>query len=256
MLYFGFRALPVISVALQARSDIEFGVSSYRALLKPNYLNFSSSSLSAIKMEKCISVRLGEFSSRFECTETLEVPFKSVIGLVGKIGSGKSYFLRALCSAFNNINSRPHIDSYKDRHSNIVCSRAAYVGARGYIFSGSLLDNIFPFSPLSENERKSLLLPVINEFFPDFKSIIHIDDISKNGLSTGQQCLVSILRAYFSNSEVLCLDEPTSSMDLELEESFCRFILEMKVNCTLFIVTHRQKPLQFCTKVLTISTGR
>lgn len=60
-------------------------------------------------------------------------------------------------------------------------------------------------------------------------------------LSSGQQQLIGALRAYFSNTEVVLLDEVTSDMDGAIETEVIQLIKNMARTRIVLFVTHKIK---------------
>ena len=78
-------------------------------------------------------------------------------------------------------------------------------------------------------------------------------------LSGGQQQRVALGRALVSEPEVLLMDEPLSSLDLELNQKLRKELLRLqeKLKITLLYVTHdREEAAEIATRVVTIKEGR
>ena len=74
------------------------------------------------------------------------------------------------------------------------------------------------------------------------------DDGSK--LSGGQIQRLGIARALFKNSELLILDESTSSLDLATEELILKTLSGFKK--TIIIISHKLNTLKNCDKIYEI----
>ena len=78
-----------------------------------------------------------------------------------------------------------------------------------------------------------------------FKNVMN-KKVGKLGskLSGGQRQIVWILRSLFSESKMVILDEPTSSMDLKTKEKIIKLIKELSLDRNLIIITHDKKLLE------------
>ena len=79
-----------------------------------------------------------------------------------------------------------------------------------------------------------------------------IDENGKN-LSGGQIQRIGIARALYNNPKILILDESTSSLDKDTEESFLNIIKNLKNTLTIIIISSKQNPLSICDKIYKIS---
>lgn len=69
-------------------------------------------------------------------------------------------------------------------------------------------------------------------------------DQSALQLSGGQQQRLCLGRALMSEPEILLLDEPTSSLDVQASVKIEQLLLELKKHCTIIIVSHYQDQVQ------------
>ena len=68
-------------------------------------------------------------------------------------------------------------------------------------------------------------------------------------LSGGQIQRIGIARALFKNSELLILDEPTSSLDNATESLVIDGIKKLKREKTIILISHRVNTLKNCDKI-------
>ena len=74
--------------------------------------------------------------------------------------------------------------------------------------------------------------------------MIHLNPKSKIAdLSISQQQMVEIARAVFKNASVVIMDEPTSSLDEEIQSAFLDqlFLQKEKTGSSLLMVSHNQR---------------
>ena len=82
-------------------------------------------------------------------------------------------------------------------------------------------------------------------------------DVKERGamLSVGQRQLISFIRAYVHQTEVLILDEATSSIDSESEEMIKHATSVLTKDRTSIIVAHRLSTIKNADKILVIDKG-
>ena len=72
-------------------------------------------------------------------------------------------------------------------------------------------------------------------------------------VSGGESQRISLARALYKNSEILVLDEFTSSLDSKTEKKIIDNLSE--INKTMIIVSHRLSSLTICDKIYEINEG-
>ena len=73
--------------------------------------------------------------------------------------------------------------------------------------------------------------------------------------SIGQWQKISIARAFYSDSDVLILDEPTASLDAIAEQEIYNEFDRLREDKTTFFVSHRLSSATVATKILVLSAG-
>ena len=79
--------------------------------------------------------------------------------------------------------------------------------------------------------------------------------ISKEMLSAGQEQLLYICRAFFSNAEIFIFDEINSKLDYESEEKIFAALEKLTEKKTVIIIAHKLKILELVDKVLIMENG-
>lgn len=82
--------------------------------------------------------------------------------------------------------------------------------------------------------------------------------VSERGtsLSVGQRQLISFIRAYVYNPEILILDEATSSVDTESELLIQNAIEKITENRTSIIIAHRLSTIRKADKIMVMDHGK
>ena len=75
-------------------------------------------------------------------------------------------------------------------------------------------------------------------------------------LSSGQIQRIGIARALYKNSEILILDEFTSSLDKKNEEKIMRTIIDLKKTHTIIMISHNSELVKLCDKKIYISSKK
>ena len=101
-----------------------------------------------------------------------------------------------------------------------------------------------------------------NQRVTDILKLVHLDsyiDSKPAQLSGGQQQRVALARALILQPQALLMDEPLSSLDIELSQRLRKEILQLhqKIGFTLLYVTHnRQEAFDIGTRVVIMNQGK
>ena len=81
--------------------------------------------------------------------------------------------------------------------------------------------------------------------------------LGENGiiLSGGLKQRLAIARAIVKDSEIILLDEATSSLDNEIQEHVMTAIKNISKDYTILIIAHRLSTIKDCDKILVINEG-
>jgi ATP-binding cassette, subfamily B, bacterial len=74
-------------------------------------------------------------------------------------------------------------------------------------------------------------------------------------LSGGERQRISLARAFLRDSPVLILDEPTSSVDVQTENSILAATEKLMEGRTTFMIAHRLNTLRSCNIILVLEQG-
>ncbi|KAI9685108.1 MAG: hypothetical protein M1820_010837, partial [Bogoriella megaspora] len=166
--------------------------------------------------------------------KNISLSFPSGVTVVcGKVGSGKTALLQALLGELDTV------DGDYERPDQMV----GYCAQTPWLQSMSIRDNILFSTPYDETRYKSVLEACA--LIPDLANFKHGDlsNIGENGigLSGGQKARVALARAFYSNANILFLDDPISALDHQTAELIVRRCLTgpLAEGKTIVLVTHR-----------------
>jgi subfamily B ATP-binding cassette protein HlyB/CyaB len=184
----------------------------------------------------------------------------SMLGIVGRSGSGKSTIARLLQGINREFAGFVKIDGNELRAINLRHLRRSFgvVLQDNFLFRGSVRDNIIASRPglTMEDAVRAARLAGAEDFIermPDGYDTI-IEEGSPN-LSGGQRQRLAIARALITDPPILILDEPTSALDPESEALVNANILRIGRNRTTVIVSHRLSSLTKCDQILVMDKG-
>ena len=182
-------------------------------------------------------------------------------GIFGPTGAGKSTILELLLMNYKPKNGQIIIDDveFDDSYLLDYRSKIALVSQENLFFNNTLIYNL-TFG-LNKKIKESEILKVLdtvdlkNEILKNKKKLNYNIGESGNKFSGGQKQRLSLARALLSSYEILILDEPTSSLDNETEDTIIKVIKKIQGNKTIIIVSHSEKIMKICDNVYTITNG-
>ena len=128
-----------------------------------------------------------------------------------------------------------------------------------WLFSGTLRDNV---AMGQQDIGDDMVLRCLTAAGARFVTVggeagldMHIEERGNN-LSGGQKQAVILARAIVFRPKVYLLDEPTSAMDRQMEDSVLDTLTTQLTDRTLVIVTHKPSLVAMCDRVLVLSQGR
>lgn len=184
------------------------------------------------------------------------------VGLIGKVGSGKTTLCRLLAGLYPPSEGMYRLDGVDARQYAAADLRRAVrlVGAETALFSGTVRDNLAMADPAVENARlrRAAELAGLTEFLAAHEAGFD-RDVGERGdkLSSGQQRLLALARAFVDPFRVLVLDEPSANLDRWTEAMLAdRIRTALEPGQTLILSTHRFPMLDLVDRLIVIDQGR
>ncbi len=192
---------------------------------------------------------------------SLAVPAGTVLGIVGRSGSGKSTMAKLLQRLYIPEGGRILIDGVDIALADPAWLRRqiGVVLQENFLFNGSVRDNIaihYPSAPMSEVVRVAELAGAhdfILELPEGYDTVVGEQGTA---LSGGQRQRIAIARALLTNPRLLIFDEATSALDYESESIIQRNLRSMCEGRTVLIIAHRLSTLRDAHKILVIDRGQ
>jgi ATP-binding cassette subfamily C protein LapB len=183
------------------------------------------------------------------------------VGIIGKIGSGKSTILKLLLNLYEPTKGSILIDQTDIRQIDPVDLRRAigYVPQEPFLFMGSIRDNITIGDPYASDEEllEASKIAGVHDILAKHESGYDLIVGERgDGLSGGERQAVTLARAILSKPSILLLDEPTNSMDELTESKFKNNLKNIIEDKTLIVVTHKPSILSLVDRIIVVEDGK
>lgn len=191
---------------------------------------------------------------------TLDIPAKSTVAFVGPSGSGKSTTANILASLLTPTSGEVKMgeSTYASVNLNTVRENVGYVTQESVVFNASLEDNILLWQ--DDKIDASRLDEVIAKTGLDKVQSSHTEDSelgeSGTSLSGGERQRLSIARELYWESELLILDEATSSVDSMLEKQIDDVITSQRGSKTIIVIAHRLSTVRDADVIYVFEDGK
>ena len=174
----------------------------------------------------------------------LEIPQKTIYGIIGTSGAGKTTLLKILSTLENPSNGEleilgqkiPYTDNKKLRHFrqniSVIFQNYHLLNALDVFENVALPLRIKGIDNSTIHEEVTRLLELVG--------LNHKSHMHPAHLSGGQKQRVAIARALISKPKILLCDEPTAALDPENTHSVLNLLREIKekLDTTIILVTH------------------
>lgn len=182
------------------------------------------------------------------------IPARSKTAIVGASGSGKSTVLQLILKL-------QEVDAGKiywgDLDTSSVSSEAIWeqtkvVLQENYYFYGTIRENLqLAASELNDTQMEAALAKVQLEHF----SLDHRVLEKGENLSGGEKQRLALARAFLKKGHLWLLDEPTSSLDAQTEQTIYKEIFKDADQDTFIMVSHRLKGLESMDQIIVMNHG-
>jgi ATP-binding cassette, subfamily B, bacterial len=191
----------------------------------------------------------------------LDVDAGTTLALIGPTGAGKSTVAKLIARFYDPQAGRVTLDGVDLRQVRLADLRRAmgYVPQEGFLFSGTVLDNIRfgrPEATRAEVEAAARAVgaePVILDLPDGYDT-----EVGERGalLSAGERQLVAFARAWLADPALLILDEATSNLDVATEARVQQALRRLRKGRTTIIIAHRLSTVVEADQIAVIDDGR
>ncbi len=180
----------------------------------------------------------------------LDVVFaaKHFVGIIGKVGCGKTSLLRALLN--QNIIEKGKIS---------LNGSIAYISQESFLMNTSVRENILFGKEYEEKKYQKILEHC--QLLDDLKSFPSFDitEIGERGLnlSGGQKQRINIARSVYADADIYLIDDSLSALDAYVgQKIFKEVFMGLLKQKTKIMVTHALQYIKDLDKIVFIKEGR
>ncbi len=192
---------------------------------------------------------------------SVELPKNSVVGIVGKSGSGKSTFLKLLMRFWRVDNGSINISGHDIEHINTDNLRRmeGFVTQETQLFHDTIRNNLLiaKLDAAQEELEAACKKASVHDFImslPDGYDT-QVGELGDT-LSGGERQRIGLARAFLHNAPFMLLDEPTSNLDSLNEAVILKALNDGRENKTIVLVSHRESTMRIADKVYSVENGR
>ncbi|MCV3238892.1 type I secretion system permease/ATPase [Mesorhizobium sp. ZC-5] len=184
------------------------------------------------------------------------------VGIIGRIGSGKTTIGRLLGGLYPATGGMLTIDGIDARqyHPAVIRAAVAVAGQSTDLFSGTVKENLLMGrSGASDSEIvEAARATGVDDFVSRHPRGYDMPVGERgNNLSGGQKQAVTIARLLLANPKIVFLDEPSGAMDLASEKALIGKLSQaFDRTTTVVISTHRYSMLELVDRLIVIDQGR
>jgi ATP-binding cassette, subfamily B, bacterial MsbA len=181
--------------------------------------------------------------------------------IVGHSGAGKSTILNLIPRFYDSISGDITIDNQSIYKSTINSLRKniSLVSQDTTLFDDTIRNNIAyaNLNASQEEIEEAAKNSFANEFIDKLPNK-YDTIIGENGtrLSGGEKQRLSIARAILKKSQIILLDEATSSLDAETENQIQKALNFLTKNRTTIVIAHRLSTILNSDKIYVVDTGK
>lgn len=182
-----------------------------------------------------------------------------ILGLLGPNGSGKTTTIQMLLGTLSlSSGSIQYFGKDFLAHRSEVLQTISYASAYTSLpWLVTVSENLEVFGRLynlSPRESRKRYEPLLERF-----GLVGKRDSQVSALSAGQITRLMLVKAFFTEPKIVLLDEPTASLDPDMAQGICEFILEEreKRKLSILFTSHKmEEATELCDRVIFLKEGK
>ncbi|GFH42554.1 bacteriocin cleavage/export ABC transporter [Lactococcus hodotermopsidis] len=189
----------------------------------------------------------------------LEIKAGEKLALIGASGSGKTTLAKLIVNFFEASHGVVKINNQdiKSIDKKTLRQKINYVPQQPYIFTGSIMENLTLGAKKDLTAQDIMAACELAEIRADIEGMpmnYNTEITDGTGISGGQKQRIALARAILTDSDVLILDEATSSLDVFTEKKVIDNLL--KLDKTIIFVAHRLSIAAKSDRIILLEQGQ
>jgi ATP-binding cassette, subfamily B, bacterial len=185
----------------------------------------------------------------------------SIVGLLGRTGSGKTTITRLLCRLYDPIAGCIRLNDIEltDICRQELRRRVVMVTQEVQLFHATVRDNLTLFDCTIPDERIIQAIDDLGlrQWFNMLTSGLDTElESGGNGLSAGEAQLLAFTRILLKNPGLIILDEASSRLDPATEQRIEHAVRKLAAGRTIIIVAHRLATVERADDIIIFEDGR
>ena len=191
----------------------------------------------------------------------LEINEGKTLGIFGKTGSGKTTILDLITRLYDSTSGEISLDNINIKKINLstIRSHIGYVPQDGYLFSGTIKENIifssdiYNYDKMIEAAKYAEILEEIITFKDGFNTLVGERGVQ---LSGGQKQRLSIARVFYKNPSMYIFDDCLSAIDKQKSKNILINLNKKIKSKTSIIVSHKISSLKNLDNIIVLKKGK
>ena len=224
----------------------------------------------AFSLEKGIEIQQVKFryeSSKRDALKSvnISIPAGKTVAFVGANGSGKTTLIKLLCGFYQPDSGRILFDGIDSTTigQNSICENISAVFQDFALYNIPAIENLGLgniLTPIDLNKARKAaqaagIADVIERLPNGYDTLL--GNLFKDGeeLSIGQWQKIAIARAFYRDSPLILMDEPSSALDANAELQIINSLKDLSQNKTAIIISHRLTTVQWADLIYFFEAG-
>jgi len=178
----------------------------------------------------------------------------NILAVVGESGAGKSTMIRLLTGELKVEKGKIKINDTCLNNLNLINYRKkiGLINQEPILFNDTIYNNIaignknVEKKDIKKAAKQAQIHEFINSLKKGYQTELKEDSIN---ISVGQKQRIALARILIKDSDLLLLDEPTSSIDQKSEKKLNKVLKSIKDDKIIIIVSHRKEILKICDDI-------
>jgi len=188
---------------------------------------------------------------------TFNVPRGQILGLLGANGAGKTTAIQMLLGLVKPTSGVVRIFGKDMEHHRIDILQRANFSSAYTSLPGNLrvFENLTVFARLYRVSDAPQTIDALLEMF----EIPHLKNSLTGQLSSGESTRVHFLQPLLNEQDLILLDEPTASLDLDIADKVRKLLkrIQTEKGITMIYTSHNMRDVEeICDRIIFLQKGR